>query len=234
MLNLVKYELRGKLLTILGICLTVIMGNLLLMTKIGSWQIGVPVLSSILGIGALFIMFISSLTLMSDYLYDEQGYLLFTLPQSGLSIMVSRLVAAVSQISIVTIVSLVMFSFIDQGRILNVILRDIEIAELLYSILMYLWTIISTLTFIYFCMVVGKIALKGKKIGKMGSFIIFFVFSMLRNGLSFIFADFFPQMVQLHSITTVTINIGSMIFDIITFAILLMVTSYLIEHKVDL
>ncbi len=234
MLNLIKYELRGKFLTILAICLTVIMGNLLLMTKIGSWQIGVPVLSGFLGIGAIIVMFIASLTLMSDYLYDEQGYLLFTLPQSGVSIMVSRLTTAVIQISIVTIVSLVMFSFIDQGRILNAILRDVEVHELLYSILMYLWTIVSTLTFIYFCLVIGKIALKGKKIGKIGSFIIFFLLSIVRNGLSFIFANYFPQMVQLHSVTTITINIGSTIFDMIIFVILLMSTSYLLEHKIDL
>lgn len=234
MFNLIKYELRGKSLTILGICLTVIMGNLLLMTKVGSWQIGAPVLSGFLGIGALIVMFFSSFTLMSDYLYDEQGYLLFTLPQSGLSIMASRLIAAVMQIGLVTIVSLVMFSFIDQGRILSVILRDIEASELLYSILMYLWSIVSTLTFIYFCMVVGKIALKGKKIGKIGSFIIFFLLSMVRNGLTFIISDFFPQMVQLHSVTTITINIGTTIFDMVTFAILLMATSYLLENKVDL
>lgn len=234
MINLIKYELRGKFLTILGICLTVIMGNLLLLTKVGSWQIGAPVLSGFLGIGALIVMFFSSFTLMSDYLYDEQGYLLFTLPQSGLSIMASRLIAAVMQICLVTIVSLVMFSFIDQGRILSVILRDIEASELLYSILMYLWSIVSTLTFIYFCMVVGKIALKGKKIGKIGSFIIFFLLSMVRNGLTFIISDFFPQMVQLHSVTTITINIGSTIFDMVTFAILLMATSYLLENKVDL
>jgi len=234
MFNLVKYELRGKLLTILGICLTVIMGNLFLMTKIGSWEIGVPILSTFLGIGALILICISTLTLMGDYLYDDQGYLLFTLPQSGVSITASRLIAAVIQISIVTIVSLLMFCLLDQGRMLKGILQDIEVHEILYSILIYLWTIVSTLTFIYFCMVVGKVALKGKKIGKIGSFIIFFLLSIGRNVLTALISNFFPQMVQLESITTITINIGSTIFDVITFAILFMATSYLLEHKVDL
>ncbi|AIF49753.1 hypothetical protein [Pelosinus sp. UFO1] len=234
MLNLIKYEVRGKFLTILGISLTVIMGNLLLMTKIDSWQVGASVLSGIIGIGALIVMFLSSLTLMSDYLYNEQGYLLFTLPQTGLSIMVSRLIAAVMQISIVTIVSLLMFCLLDQGRMFNIIMHNSEVSELLYSLLMFLWSIVSALTFIYFCMVVGKIALRGKKIGKIGSFIIFFVFSMIRNGLTLMISNFFPQIVQLHSFTTVTVNVGTTIFDIVTFAILLMATSYLLEHKVDL
>ena len=234
MLNLIKYEVRGKLLTILGICLTVIIGNLFLLTKVSSGGIGVPLLSTILGVGALIVISLSTLTLLSDYLYDDQGYLLFTLPQSGVSILASRLIAAVLQISIVAIVSVGMFCLIDQGRIWNGMLQGMGVRELLYSILMYLWTIVSTLTFIYFCMVLGRIALKGKKIGKIGSFIIFFVLSIIRNGLTFLIANFFPQMVQLDSVTTVTMNIGSTLFDIITFGILFMATSYLLEHKVDL
>ncbi|MCC5464741.1 hypothetical protein [Pelosinus baikalensis] len=234
MFHLIKYELRGKLLTILGICLTVIIGNLFLMTKVDSWQIGAPVLSGFLGGGALVVICIASLTLMSDYLYDDQGYLLFTLPQSGVSIMASRLITAVIQISIVLIVSVSMFCLLDQGRLLNAILQQVEIRELLYFILMHLWTIVSTLTFMYFCMVVGRIALKGKKVGKIGSFIIFFLLSIARTGLSVAIANLFPQMVQIHSVTTMTMNVGSMIFDIVTFVLLFIATSYLLEHKVDL
>lgn len=234
MFNLIKYELRGKLLTIFGICITVIMGNLFLMTKISSWEIGAPVLSTFLGVGALVLISLSSLTLMSDYLYDDQGYLLFTLPQSGVSIMASRLIAAVVQISIVTIVSLLMFCLLDQGRLLNAILQQVEIHEIFYSILMHLWTIVSALTFIYFCMVVGKIALKGKKLGKIGSFIIFFLLSIAKAGLTIVISNSFPQIVELHSVTTMTMNIGSTILDVIIFAMLFIATSHLLEHKVDL
>jgi len=234
MLNLIKYEIRGKLLTILGICLTVIIGNLFLMTKVSSGGIGIPLLSTVLGIGALIVISISTLTIMSDYLYDDQGYLLFTLPQSGVSILASRLITAVIQISIVGIVSLAMFCLLDQGRTWNAMLQGATLPEMLYSILMYLWTIVSTLTFIYFCMVIGRIALKGKKIGKIGSFIIFFILSIVRNGLAFLIANFFPQIVQFDSVTTVTMNIGSTLFDVMIFGLLFMATSYLLEHKVDL
>ena len=238
MFNLIKYEIRGNLLTILGICLTVIIGNLFLMTKVGSWEIAVPLLSGFLAIGAFILIFLSTLTFMSHYLYDDQGYLLFTLPQSGLSIMASRLIAAVIQISIVTIVSLVMFCLLDQGRLLNNILQGTELLDILSSIIMYLWTIVSTLTLIYFCMVIGKVALKGKTLGKIGSFVIFFLVSGLRNGLSIINSNYFPQIVKFDSMTAVntafTINIGNTIFDVIVFVILFIGTSYLLEHKVDL
>ncbi|SFL52055.1 hypothetical protein [Pelosinus propionicus] len=234
MFHLIKYELRGKLLTILGICLSVIIGNLFLMTKVESWQIGVPVLSGFLGGAALVVIGISSLTLMSDYLYEDQGYLLFTLPQSGTSIMASRLIAAVIQISLVALVSAAMFGVLDQGRLFNAIFNQVELHELVYSILLHLWTIVSTLTFMYFCMVVGRIALKGKKIGKIGSFVIFVLLSIAKAGLAVGISSSFPQMVQIHSVTTMTMNVGSMIFDIVTFGILFMATSYLLEHKVDL
>lgn len=234
MLNLIKYELKGKSLTIIGICLTVIMGNLFLMFKNGSGGAGVALLSTFLGLGALVVMFIASLTLLSEYLYDEQGYLLFTLPQSGVSIIASRLIAAVIQMSVVTLVSVLMFCLLDQGRLLNAILRDSELSEILYSILMYIWTIISTLTVIYFCMVVGKIALKGKKLGKIGSFIIFILLSIAKTGITVVISNFFPQIMQFNSITTITVNIGGAIGDVITVAILFMVTAYLLENKVDL
>ena len=233
MLNLIKYELRGKFLSIVGICLTVIIGNLFLLTKVGSWEIGVPVLSTFLGASAVVNKYLSSLTLMSDYLYDEQGYLLFTLPQSGVSIMLSRLLAAVAQMSMVAIVAIAMFCLVDQGKVVKALLRHVEIRELLYSVVMYLWTIISLLTSIYFCLVIGKIALKGKKIGKIGSFIIFILLSVGHNGVTFIIENFFPQSVQLDSISTITINIGTTIFDMAAFAMLFWATSYLLENKVE-
>ncbi len=234
MLNLIKYELRGNFLSIAGICLTLIIGNLFLLTKVGAWEIGVPVLSTFLGVGALIVMFLSSLTLMSDYLYDEQGYLLFTLPQSGVSIMLSRLLAAVAQMMLVSIVGIVMFSLVDQEKVMKVLLRHVAVSELLYSALMYLWMIISTLTVIYFSLVVGKIALRGKKLGKIGSFIIFILLSVGHNGVTFIIENFFPQSIQLDSISTITINIGTTIFDVVAFVILFLITSYLLENKVEL
>ena len=106
MFKLIKYELRSTFLTILGICITVIIANLLLMTKKGSWDVAVPGLSICLIIGAIIVIFISSLKIMSKYLHGDEGYLLFTLPQSGASIITSRLITALIQISIVVFVCL--------------------------------------------------------------------------------------------------------------------------------
>jgi ABC-2 type transport system permease protein len=234
MLNLIKYELRGQFVTILGISLSVIMANLFLMKKIALIEMLAPTLSSFVGTAAMAVMFLASLKLMSNYLYDEQGYLLFTLPQSGMSIMVSRLIVAVIQISIVAIISLLMSCVVNQDKTLNGILINPNARELLYSTLMSIWQIVFPLSGIYFCMIAGKIAFKGRKIGKIGSIIIFFVLYMGRDELTYRISLVFPQVVKLNAVEIISMNIGSTIFDIIAFAILLLATSYLLENKVDL
>ena len=119
-----------------------------------------------------------------------------------------------------------MFSLVDQEKVMKVLLRHIAVSELLYSALMYLWMIVSTLTVIYFSLVVGKIALRGKKLGKIGSFIIFILLTVGHNGVTFIIENFFPQSIQLDSISTITINIGTTIFDVVAFFILFYLPSF--------
>lgn len=100
MFKLIKYELRGNLLTILGICITVMIVNLLLLTRRASWGTNVTSgLSVFLSIAAITIIFISALNLMSKYLHSDVGYLLFTLPQSGTKIILSKLITAIIQIT---------------------------------------------------------------------------------------------------------------------------------------
>ena len=111
--------------------------------------------------------------------------------------------------------------------------------------------IISFLTTIYFCMVIGKVALKGKKIGKVGSFVIFILLSMLISWLSFKLITVLPQTLNLSNFSIsnssnllnsdfsvsggeFNINIAQTIFNIITFIVLFISTSYLIDKKLDL
>ena len=76
-------------------------------------------------------------------------------------------------------------------------LKDLKFSVILYSIIQYIWGIVSSLTFIYFCMVIGKVALKGKKLGKIGSFIIFIILSLAIGWLSFKITTLFPQTLNL-------------------------------------
>ncbi len=250
MFKLVKYELRANFLTIVGICVTVIIANLLLMTKKGTWDVAVPGLSACLTIGAIIVIFIASLKIMSKYLYEDSGYLLFTLPQSGMSIMASRLVAALIQISFVVFVSVLMNYLTVTDKVSFSFFKEFKINQIIYYLISYIYMIISFLTIIYFCMIIGKVALKGKKLGKIGSFIIFIILSMVISWLSVKITTLLPQTLNLSNFSlssndvlssefsvsggALNINIASSIFDIFTFIGFFMLTSYLIDKKLDL
>lgn len=252
MFKLIKYELRATFLTIIGICITIIIANLFLMTKKGSWGIETIIgLSLCLAIGALIVIFISSLKIMSKYLYEDSGYLLFTLPQSGASIITSRLITAFIQTSIVAFVVILMLYLNSADNIDVSFLKDLKLGVIVYSIISYIYMIASSLTFIYFCMVIGKVALKSKKIGKIGSFIIFIIFSMILGWLSSKLVTILPQTLNISDFSIKTnynvldvalstssglldINIAQTILDFIVFVGFFMGTSYLIDKKLDL
>lgn len=254
MFKLIKYELRANFLKIIGICAIVIIANLFLMTKKGSWEIAVPVLSSILIFVAITVIFTSSLSIMSKYLYEDSGYLLFTLPQSGVSILSSRIITALIQISIVAGVSSLMLylNVTEQlSSILSNMLKNINPGLIVYNIFNYICFVIYGLTMIYFCMVMGKVGLKGKKLGKIGSFIIFVILTIALGWLSTKITTLLPQNFDLSKLSINTneviinsdftvsggeynINIAQSILDIIIFVGLFMSTSYLIDKKLDL
>ncbi|MGH4123234.1 MAG: hypothetical protein ACREV6_09955 [Clostridium sp.] len=251
MFKLIKYELRSTFLTILGICISVIIANLFLMTKKDTWGVAVPGLSTCLIIGAIVVIFISSLKIMSKYLHGDEGYLLFTLPQSGMSIITSRLITALIQISIVLFVSILMFNFTVPDKTFLDLFKDFKLSQVFFSIIVYIWGLVSSLTFIYFCMVIGKVALKGKKLGKIGSFIIFIILSIAISWLSTKITTAFPQTLNFGGFTlansfktpnssfslsgvALNINIANVIFEIITFAGFFITTTYLIDKKLDL
>jgi ABC-2 type transport system permease protein len=251
MFKLIKYELRSTFFTILGICISVIVASILLMTRKNSWDRQLIIgLAACLVIGAMIVIFISSLKIMSRYLHGDEGYLLFTLPQSGTAIITSRLITALIQISIVLFLSLLMFYLIIPEEIDLSLFKQIEFSVILYSIIEYVWGIFYSLTFIYFCMVIGKVALKGKKLGKIGSFIIFIVLSILMSWLSSKISSIFPQTLSLGSSiadnlksTTsnfsisggvLKINIANAIFEIITFVGFFISATHLIDKKLDL
>lgn len=250
MFKLVKYELRANFLTIVGICITVIIANLLLMTKKGTWDIAVPALSTCLTIGAVIVIFIASLKIMSKYLYDDSGYLLFTLPQSGMSIIASRLITSLIQISVVFLVAGLMSYLAVTDKITFSFFKDIKISQVIYYLISYIYMIVSFLSIVYFCMVMGKVALKGKKLGKIGSFIIFIAVSMVIGWISLKLSTLFPQTLNLNNFSissndilssdfsvsggASSMNIASGLFDILTFVGFFISTSYLIDNKLDL
>jgi ABC-2 type transport system permease protein len=144
-----------------------------------------------------------------------------------------------------------MFYFTTAQEIDFSFLKNIKFSVMLYSIIQYIWSSVFSLTLIYFCMVIGKVALKGKKLGKVGSFIIFIALTALLSWLTFKIETLFPQTITLGtSLITdnfksansnfsisggvVNINIAGTISEIIAFAGFFISTVYVIDNKLDL
>ncbi|MBK5240972.1 hypothetical protein [Clostridium sp.] len=247
MFKLVKYELRGNLFTILGICITLIIANLLLLTRIDSWGIDVVGgFSILLGIGAIIVIFIFSLNIMSKYLHQDSGYLLFTLPRSGTSIIMSRLITSLIQITLVILVSF-LCAYLLIGE--DIPLEFSKYFKIYGMVLIeYIYRVISFLTFIYFCMIIGKVAFRNKKIGKIGSFVVFILLILFIGWIQTKILILFPQTInitkligsttiganQTDILSYVEINIAMKISSISTTIILFMSGSYLLDKKVDL
>jgi hypothetical protein len=247
MLKLVKYELRANLFNIIGICITMIVANLLLLTRRTTWGADVVGgLSLILAFIAIIVIFIFSLNIMSKYLYQDSGYLLFTLPQSGASIIMSRLITSLIQITLVISVSF-LCAYILFGE--NISLEFTVYFKIYGMVLIeYIWMVISFLAFIYFCMITGKVAFRNKKIGKIGSFVAFILFTLMLGWISTKLTTVFPQTIKLTNLigsttigvnevdllSLVEINIANRILGVCTFAFFFISGSYLLDKKVDL
>lgn len=238
MLKLVKYELRGNLFVILGICITVIIANLLLLTRIDSWGTELVLgASAFLFLVTLIVIFIVSLSIMSKYLHQDSGYLMFTLPQSGCSILMSRLLTALIQIAIVISISLFFFYLISSGNMSFELVKRLKFYGI--NLIIYTYGTIYLLTFIYFCMILGKVAFRNKKIGKVGSFVAFVLLILLLGWIRPKIETLFPQTMDFSNLLSsstmeLKFNIASSIFEICTLAIFFISGSYLLDKKIDL
>lgn len=248
MLKLVKYELRGNFFIIIGICISIIVGNLMLLTRKGIWNTStIHGLSVFIAVCGMVVIFIYSLNIMSKYLHGDSGYLLFTLPQSGLSIVTSRLITGILQITGVGIVAL-LAGYLCFGRNLDFsFLQYIKPRLIVFSLVGYLYSMIFLLLLIYFSMIIGKAALRSKKLGKIGSFVVFIILCVVLTWISVKIDGLFPQTFNLGNLLnpgafenagnadfSFKMNIANTIFEVLLLVGLFSSSCYLLEKKVDL
>ncbi len=258
MLNLIKYELKGyyKELAILIGC--VVFFNLLLFTRLGVWPREAIAAASI-GIASIaaVVVFVWNIAMYSRDLYGNTGYLLFTLPQRGYSILAAKFITALLQMVIVELAAGI-FSIYnltavnDFNRVLQIARESVSGSAVFLGFLSMIYQYIYIIVFIYFCITLSRVAIGKRKLGKLGAFISFIVVSMLIGNFSDWLANTFPQSISMNIITPkgymylnqlgnvtvtpqdLTLNIAYVIFDLITLAAFYVGTSWLLEHKLDL
>ena len=124
MFNLIKYELQGIYKQILGVIVVMLVLSLLLYSRIGTWQdASIISLTVLITMSALIWSFIVSIKIYSKYMYDDSGYLMFTLPKTGYSILGSRIIIAVLDLWVTLGMSFLILKGILNKVITNQVIR---------------------------------------------------------------------------------------------------------------
>lgn len=254
MFNLIKYELQGIYKQILGVMIVMLVLSLLLYSRIGTWQdASIISLAVLITMSALIWSFIVSIKIYSKYMYDDSGYLMFTLPKTGYSILGSRILIAVLDLWVTLGMSFLILKGILNKVITNQVIREqlktslrtITTSDIFFMIVMFTFTWIFTMMLIYFCITLSKIVLNRKKIGKFGSFITFIIFTIVLGNFTPWLQKTFPQSIDFfankgnmslgaYNSTIGSINIATMLFEIALVVGFFFSVSYFIDKKLEL
>lgn len=274
MKNYIKYEIKGTykfilgILTILFIAFTLIQFNIYRQINTGSLTNisgGFLMAISFLAIfGAFLTAFFYIVSSFRKELYEDSGFLTFTLPLTGSQILGAKTTVAIIWFLLIggftllynTILGNLLFG--GFWTIYNEILNQVGDSILSISILGIISSIL-TLLLIYFSMAIGRISIKNKKIGG-----IWFVIFLILNGLlSYIItklSGIMPYYVNLNKFQTLSpveynlmtfstdissnlgifsngyfyINISSLLLHLLFIILVFLATSNIIEKRIDL
>ncbi|WP_425445933.1 hypothetical protein [Dethiothermospora halolimnae] len=250
--KLIKYELRGTYKVFLMIIISLSLVNVALLTRIDHWYLetilGVITLANV---GAYFVLLIFSVRNFSKEVYEDRGYLTFTLPVSGAEVVGSKLILAVIHFSILSVVAggfqYYIADFYGKSKGAFESLIDFFNFKLVaMGIVSGAVDVIVLLILIYFSITTTKMALKNKKIGKFMGFVVFILLSIVIEYITFKIKVYIPVEVTMNILKEtlmtetlgaggdLTINIASTIFNLIVFVGMFVASSYIVEKKIDL
>ncbi|MBP2031882.1 hypothetical protein J2Z42_000547 [Clostridium algifaecis] len=257
MFKLVKYDLMSYYKDFLIMVCSVLLLNLALCTRIGVWKSdAIFSVSLLISFAASVVTIIWNLKVFSRDIYEDSGYLLFTLPKSGYSILASKIITSILQCLIVA-VTMIIITFLwvellkvtsgfvlNTREVFNFVIKNTSISFLIFIILGSLVSYILFLLTVYLAITLSKVAIKNRKLGKFGSFVIFVILVIIQSKLADSLANIFPQSFVLHASSgrnaieyansIVNINIAVVILAIAFMAGMFYAASYLIENKLDL
>jgi hypothetical protein len=256
MFSLIKYEFKSIYKDLIGILVSILIMFILVSTKMNFLFFSVnDAVIMALTIAVIVITIIDCIKVFGKYLYSDDGYLMFTLPQSGYSIVGSRLIVS---LILVFLVSMALYGFIYYGVFVRTLkmsglsnLFDFKIPAGAIDLSILDWTIkvAASLCIVYFSMVLGKSIIPIKKHEKLIAFITFIVISVILGKFNdvitsnlaininyniqghFNFGAFINGDIQ-NNITT--INLVGLILNLIEGAGFFCGTAYLIDNKLEL
>ncbi|MDR7869225.1 MAG: hypothetical protein RIN55_00080 [Tissierellaceae bacterium] len=229
----IKYEIKGNYKFILGILAIIIIASTIIQANIlkESKRIYVTtgdtftfmdfllIIAVLVMFGSFLVAFFRIIGSFRNELYDDRGYLTFTLPLTGNQILGAKLVVAVLWTAVLAIVmasynlilSTVLFG-LDWSMLKEVIANTIGIDKI--GIIMRVMpvhllsggiSLFGTLIFIFLSMALGKVSIRNRKIGGLW-FIIFIVISVSANFLIIRVANAVPLYFDLINFKFVSIT----------------------------
>lgn len=219
MLKYVKYEIRGTYKFILGI-LALVFILLTVMyaysNKEGSLfhsaQIFMPI-GVMLLFGAALIAFLYIVGSFRKELYEDSGYLTFTLPLTGNQILGSKLIAALIwfiglgiAVALINFLLMMIFSpfhIYHLSKLFFMISKVLSIKACIYMIFSMACSVVSVLLLIYFSMTLGKVTFRHKKIGGLW-FVLFIILSSVFGYIDTEISQWIPYYLDLSTFHVVT------------------------------
>lgn len=259
MFKLIKYELIGKWRALAILSISIIILNLALLGLWSVWNHGVIIMLSVLiSMVSSVVIFVWCITIFTNDIYDDKGYLTFTVPQRGYSILGAKLIMTIIFSLVVSVIS-GGFSYILISKAANIPqwLDKIGVTiNVMPSIIFLIYSFVSSalkMLEIYFAITVTRLAVFKKKLGKFIAFLAvvveFIILAFINLGLSKLFKqDIYIKVIKSVSgsvnsgnstIDTLTRGIPlpiatDIVFPIILFIVLFIATGYMIENKIDL
>jgi hypothetical protein len=210
-----KYEIKGTYKFILGILLVVLIASTVIQLNVQSDISGGT--NGFEGLGFKALLFITSILVIfgafltaffyiigsfRKELYDDRGYLTFTLPLTGNQILGSKLLVSLlwyitlgSGIVIYNmLLSLILFGN-EWTYIIKTIFENINMSIISVGIMGIVSTIV-TLILIYFSIALSRVSIRNKKIGGIW-FVVFIILNMFVTFITYKVSGLFPYYLNL-------------------------------------
>lgn len=262
--KLIKYELKGNYKLFGGVFGIVILLNILLFTRINKWSDpAIIALFSVVAVALFVTALVFVVNSFRNELYEDRGYLTFTLPVSGKKILASKLITGAIWFAIAGIITLLSIKIL-LGSMFDVnVMQKINLyintkSMFLIGTLFSIVNLIMLLLLIYFSITLTRVALKRKRMSKFLGFITFILLNFCIYYIEYKLMNLFPQtigfkldflknaqdkvgalsidnqsMISING-SNLNINIASTIYNIIVYVGLFLSTGYLMENKTDL
>lgn len=254
--KLIKYNFKSYYKEIIILLSLIVLANIGLFLKVNKWErISIMVISIVIASFASLVTLIWNINMFSKDLYSDSSYLIFTLPITGKQILGAKLITATIQMILVNIVGSI-FTYIHLNSLpkgFEMFTQFLNGRNILIGLIITIFQYISFLLTVYVSISLSRVAIRKRNLGKLGTFGIFIVINIIfvkaidlvqqifsKTMNISIKSSIFPSASSIDlggftiNIPNIHVNIASTIFSILVAIGLFMVTSYLLQEKVEI